>query len=332
MAEALSRARELAGPERVRLLAGRDLLPRLRKALPDLPPDGTLAEPEPRGTGPALAWAAHHVADREPGAVMVSLHADHRIAPLEAFRETMDRAIRAARRGGRLFCVGIPPDRPETGFGYVRRGARLAEGVYEARSFEEKPERERAREYLASGEHLWNTGLFVWRASDFLDVVRDRTPELAPALPRLDAGDVEGYFERVRPISVDVGVMERAPSVGVVEATFEWDDLGVWPALARILSPDGRGNVAVGDAALVEAAENVVWSEDGRVVLFGVEGLVVARSGGQTLVTTRERAPDLKRLLASLEEDAGRREPADAAGAGAGSGAAPPDAGSGTPG
>lgn len=303
--DAVHRAVDLAGLDRVRLLAGRRMMPRLLEVLPQLGPEHLLQEPQPRGTGPALAWAAHHVADLSPDAVMLSLHADHRIGPPSAFTETARRTAEAAGRGSRLFCIGAPPDRPETGYGYVRVGDELSGGAFEVEEFVEKPSPERARAYLDRGGYLWNTGIFGWRARDFLDVVRSHTPEIRDALPLLDEGDVEGYFRRVTPVSVDVGVMERAPRVGVVEATFRWDDLGVWPSLARNLPSDDDGNTAVGPVRCVEARDNVAWSEDGRLVLFGVQGLVVARSDGQTLVTTRDHAPRLKELLEALED----REP-----------------------
>jgi len=300
--DAVDRAYRLAGPGRVHLVASADLLPALRRAVPRLEESACMTEPRPMGTGPALAWAAHEIERTDPGAVMVSLHADHRIAPDEAFGETLGRAVRAAAAGDRLFCVGVRPDRPETGYGYVRTGEAIGEGTRVALAFVEKPDGATARRYLEEGDYLWNTGLFVWRADAFLEVVADRCPEIGPELGRLDAGDAPGFFESVRRVSVDVGVMERAPTVGVVEASFEWDDLGVWSALLRTLEADGAGNVVVGAGRAVEARGNVVWAEDGPVTLFGVEGLVVARSGGQTLVTTVDRAPELKRLLEALGE------------------------------
>lgn len=304
VAEAVERAIRTAGRERVRLVAGRRLLSLLREALPDLEEENFMAEPRARGTGPALTWAAHRIAREDPGAVMLSFHADHRISPPDAFRETALRTASAARRGGRLYCIGVRPTRPETGYGYVLMGRELEEGVFEVEEFVEKPNRPWARRYVDSGEYLWNTGLFAWRADDFLDVARDRAPELSAGLERLDRDpdDVEGFFADVEPVSVDVAVMERAPSVGVVEATFRWDDLGVWNAVARTLPEDGAGNARSGDVFALDARDNVAWAEDGRVVLFGVRDLVVVRSGGQVLVTTRDRAPELKRLLDALEE------------------------------
>lgn len=303
--DAVERARATAGRDRLRIVAGRELLPALRRLFARLEDRHFLAEPRSRGTGPALAWAAHHLLSGDQEAVMLSMHADHVIEPPLEFRRTIRRAVAAAARGGRLYCIGIRPDRPETGYGYVRLGREPAPGIFEAREFVEKPDLETATRYLDSGDYLWNTGIFAWRAADFLEAVRRHAPEIAGALPALEAGDVDGFFESVEPVSVDVAVMERAPSVGVVEATFRWDDVGTWTALARTRPADAAGNTVVGRAALVDARNNIVWSEAGRVTLFGVEGLVVVRSGRETLVVPRERVSELKAMLRRLEEEAG---------------------------
>lgn len=301
--DALERAAAVAGTDRVRVVAGGDLLERFRRLLPDLSPGALLAEPAARGTGPALAWAAHHVAGLDPEGVMVAMHADHVIEPLAGFRRTVEIAVAAAGEGGRLYCIGARPDRPETGYGYVRVGRKRSDGVFEVERFVEKPGREQARRYVESGEYLWNTGIFVWRATDLLEAVRRHAPEIASALPRLDAGDVEAYFREVDAISIDVAVMERAGSVGVVEAGFRWDDVGVWSALARTRETDPAGNTVVGPARLVDAEDNIVWSEDGRLTLLGVRGLVVVRSGDETLVMPRDRAAELKELLERAGEE-----------------------------
>lgn len=305
VAEAVERAVRIAGRERVRLVASERLLGVLMEVLPELVEENFLAEPEPRGTAPALTWAAHCIARQDRDAVMLSLHADHRIDPPEAFDETAERTVRAARRGGRLFCIGARPTRAETGYGYVLLGEPIDEGVYEVREFVEKPTRHWARRYVDSGEYLWNTGLFAWRVGDFLQAARELAPELEKGLDALEADpdDAEGFFGAVEPVSVDVALMERATSVGAVEATFEWDDLGVWTAVGRALATDASGNAVMGEGVVMDAADNIVWAEEEPVVLFGVEGLVVVHSGGKTLVTTREKAPELKRLLAALDED-----------------------------
>lgn len=304
--DTVRRAERLVGAGNVRLLTGAELVAPFRSVLPEYPADRFWVEPVARSTGPVLAWAATRIAEEDPEAVMISLHADHLIRPYGAFEATVARAVEAARDRHALVCLGIQPDRPETGYGYVELGDATAPGVHAVRRFVEKPDRETAVGYLASGRHLWNSGIFVWRAIDFVDAVRRLAPEIAPALPALEAGGagVEAFFDAVQPVSVDVGVLERADDVEVAVADFEWDDVGTWAALARTRDADADGNVVAGDAALIDATGNVVWSEGGRVVLFGVDDLVVVRSGDETLVTRRDLAPDLKRALAELERRA----------------------------
>ncbi|MFQ5747314.1 MAG: mannose-1-phosphate guanylyltransferase [Gemmatimonadota bacterium] len=300
--DTVERAVELVGLDRTRILSSRELVAPIRRAVPSLTEDHFLLEPPLPGTGPVLTRAAGYAEAREPGSVMVSLHADHVISPLDGFRDTVLRAVDAARaEEGRLYCLGVTPTRPETGYGYVEVGRELAPGAHEVVRFVEKPQLADARAYASSGRHLWNSGIFVWRAAALLEAVRTFSPEMAGGLPALEAGDADGFFARCTAISVDVGVLERADRVGVVRAAFEWDDVGTWAALTRTRELDGEGNAVVGDAATVESRDNIVWSENGRVTLYGVDGLVVVQSGDRTFVTTRERAGDLKRLLAKLE-------------------------------
>ena len=301
--DTLERAEALVGPERVRVVAGGSLVSPLCGAAPGLTEERFLVEPQARSTGPALAWAAWEIEKLSPGAYMISLHADHVIHPLEGLVETVDRALAAARRGA-LVCIGIEPERPETGYGYVETGSVTGDRTWAARRFVEKPDLETAESYLAAGGFLWNSGIFVWRAAELLAAMRESTPEIAGAFPLLEAGDTEGYFSAVEPVSVDVGVMERSDSVEVALATFTWDDVGSWAALARTREADAQGNVMVGSGRVVDARRNIIWSEEGEVVLFDVDDLVVVRSGDVTLVTRRDAAPDLKKLVNRLRGDA----------------------------
>ncbi len=262
-----------------------------------------LVEPVARSTAPVLAWAAHELIRRDPDAVMASLHADHVIVPPDAFRAQLDRLMAFAAANDVLLTIGVRPDRPETGYGYIHVGELLPgqQEVHAVRSFVEKPDQATAERYLAAGDHLWNTGIFVWRAAFFLDQVRRHTPELAELLPLLDAGEVDGYFQRAPTLSVDVGVLERSGAVAVAPAAFRWDDVGTWDALGRSLASDAAGNVSVGPAHAVDASGCITWADgDGPIVLFGTQDLVVVRTGQVTLVAPRARAADLKRLLSEL--------------------------------
>jgi len=307
IAETIERARTLTDDAHIRILAGQHLVEAFRLAIPDLPDASYLVEPAARGTCPVLAWAAREIADVDPDAVLVSLHADHLIHPIPAFQDTVRTAAALARERERLVTIGVPPDRIETGFGHIQPGARIpAEGgadAFHVAAFHEKPDAETARRYVDDG-YLWNSGIFVWKATTFLDEVARHAPEVAACLPLLQAGGASAFFGEVPNCVVDRAVLERSDRVACVKATFTWDDVGSWEALARTHAPDGDGNVMVGDASVVEGSGNIVFSEGGRVVLFGLDDCVVVQSGPVTVVMPRTHAPDLKRLLAALGEGA----------------------------
>jgi mannose-1-phosphate guanylyltransferase len=305
IADTIDRARALAPDDRIRILAGQHLADPFRAELSDLPEEGYWIEPEARGTGPVLAWAARRLMDLDPDAVMVSMHADHLIEPLAAFRETVDAAVTVAARDELLVCVGAVPDRVETGYGHVEPGESLEvdsdAAAYRVKAFHEKPDPATAQRYVDAG-YFWNTGIFVWKASVLLEEIERHAPEIAEHLPLLDQS-AEAFFEAVPVSVIDRAVMERSARAATVAATFTWDDVGSWEALSRTRQADAAGNVAVGSARMVQSQGNVVYAEGGEVVLFGVDDLVVVRTAETTLVLPRERAADLKSLLAALEGD-----------------------------
>jgi mannose-1-phosphate guanylyltransferase len=284
----------------IRILAGEHLAGPFRQALPTLPHASYLVEPRARGTCPVLAWAAWEVHREDPDAVLVSLHSDHAIRPPEAFRATVMEAARRAREFDLLFTVGVVPDRVETGYGHIQAGAPLAgPEVFRVAAFHEKPDAGTARRYVDAG-YLWNSGIFVWKASVFLDEVKKHAPEVADCLPLLEREGPDAFFAAVPSCVVDTAVMERSDRVGCVRAGFTWDDVGSWESLARTQAGDERGNVRLGNGSVVEGSRNVVFSEAGEVVLFGVDDLVVVRTAETTLVLPRARAAELKTLLKEL--------------------------------
>lgn len=305
IADTLDRARALAGDDHIHILAGEHLAGPFKAALTDLPSEAYWIEPRARGTAPVLAWAARRLVELDPDAVMVSLHADHLIAPVESFRETVDAAVQVAARDELLVCVGAVPDRVETGYGHVEPGdpieVRSGAKAYRVRAFHEKPDPETARGYLDAG-YLWNTGIFVWKASVLLEELERHAPEIAEHLGLIGRDDA-AFFDAVPVSVIDRAVMERSDRVATVAATFDWDDVGSWEALSRTRAPDESGNVSVGEARSVDARDNVIFAEEGSVVLFGVQGLVVVRTGDTTMVLPRVRAADLKTFLAALEPE-----------------------------
>lgn len=302
LAETVARLEPLVGISRVLILTSRSLAQAIRRALPRLAADQVLEEPRPAGTAAALAWASAEVARRGgPDARLVSVHADSAIGDDERFRRVLAAAADAAAGNAALATVGIVPTHANPGLGYIQPGEALGPARRVAR-FIEKPDLARAERMVADG-FLWNSGIFAWRAADYLAEIAAHTPEVQPALAHAGEG-ADAFFAAVkRGVSVDVGVMERSAKVIVLPGDFGWDDVGTWGSLRRLRKGDADGNAVHGRVHLNDSQRNVVHAEHGTVVLYGVEDLVVVVRDGVTLVTTVARSDDLKALVESLPSD-----------------------------
>ncbi len=303
LADAAARLRPLVGADRTLLLTSAPLAGAVGELLPEIPRANIIAEPRAKHTAAALTWAAVEIERRAgPQAVMMSVHADWSIGDDAAFRVALATAADIASRQSSLVLVGIVPARPDPGFGYIEPGERIAgesAGARRVVRFVEKPSRAAAERMVQDG-YLWNSGIFVWRVGDFLDEVMMHSPEVAPALPSARRGDIDAFFHEVTPISVDQGVLERSDRVIVIPGDFGWDDVGTWASLLRVRARDGQGNAVAGPAELIASRDNVVHAEGQTVVMFGVHDLVVVARDGLTLVTTTDRAAELKMLLDAL--------------------------------
>jgi len=303
LAETVERLVPLVGRERVLLLTSERLRDPILAALPQLGADQLLLEPRPAGTAAALTWAAAQVVARGgPDARMVCVHADWAIRDPERFRETLGRAAEIAAERDALATVGIVPTRPDPGFGYIQPGGAHQDGSRAVARFVEKPDRERAAAMVRDG-YLWNSGIFAWRAQTLLDEVRAVTPELADALAAIRGGAAAFFAAVSTAVSIDVGVLERSRRVVVLAGDFGWDDVGTWSALQRVRVRDAQQNATHGRVHARESSGNVVHAEGSAVVLYGVQDLVVVVRDGVTLVTTVERAADLKPLVEGLPTD-----------------------------
>jgi len=178
-------------------------------------------------------------------------------------------------------------------------GSHLDDSSRTVARFAEKPDAATALDLMANGA-LWNSGLFAWTARLLFEEIAAHTPEVGPALVRLRANDVPGFFRSVTPISIDVGLLERSRAVAVVTGDFSWDDVGTWAALARVRPKDALGNIVVGKAFLGDSRDCIVWSDGEPIVLFGVQDLVVVHAHGRILILPTDRAPDMKQLLDAL--------------------------------
>ena len=301
LAQAVRRLAGLVPPERVLILTGAYLVEQVAAAVPEVPRAQILAEPRAASTAPALVWAAEAIAKRDPGADMLSLHADWAVENDAAFRASAAQAIDVARAHDLLVTVGVKPTRDETGYGYIVPGSRLGKtAAKKVRRFVEKPSPARAK-VLRKGGALWNTGLFAWSTERFLQEARAHATELRAGWHALDDGDVPGFFARVTPVAVDVAVLERTKRLATLAGGFHWDDIGSWDALPRIRTPDAHGNVVVGNVTLGDdVRRSVIWSDGEPLAVTGVTDLVVVRAHGHTLVMPTGQADRLKALVQKL--------------------------------
>jgi len=296
LTQAVERLDGLVPAEHVLVVTGPFLVDQVARVVPQVPRAQILAEPRAASTAPALAWAAHWISQRDPGAQMVSLHADWAVGDDRAFRAAARHALGVAQEYDVLVTVGVTPTRNETGYGYVVPGKPLG-GGRAVRRFVEKPSAARAALLRRRGA-LWNTGLFAWGVARFLGEAGAYARELKAGWPALAAGDVAGFFAAVRPVAVDVAVLERSKRLAVVAGTFRWDDIGSWDALLRIRSPDARGNIVVGNVTLADdVRRSVIWSESEHLAVIGLEDMVVVRANGHTLVMPTGRAEHLRALV-----------------------------------
>lgn len=304
--EQLERLRPIVEPDRTLILTNASVADAIARLTPAIPRDNIIAEPKPAGTAAALAWAARTIRERDgKDATMISVHADWAIGDPDGFRDALSTAASAAEEHHALVTVGIVPTRPDPGFGYIEPGQQLSRGVRRAKRFIEKPNRERASQMRDEG-YLWNSGIFAWRVGDFLEEIGRHAPDIARALANHE-DSAERFFAAIKPIAVDHAVLERSGRVLVVTGDFGWDDVGTWSALQRVRHRDAQGNAVSGKVFALDAANNVVHADDQPVVLFGVNDLVVVTRNGMTLVTTLDKAADLKRLVESLPPEL--REP-----------------------
>jgi mannose-1-phosphate guanylyltransferase len=306
--EAVERIIPLFGAKGVYVSTSAKLAPHI-VAAGVVPEAHVLAEPLKRNTLGALVWsvAALLAEGRSPETGVAILTADHRIAPPAAFRACVEDALAVAETEGGLVTIGIRPDRPETGYGYIEAdlGERRGAG-YAAKSFREKPDLATAKAFVASGSFLWNSGMFFFTLGGFRQALEETQPDARTALDRvveaLTAGDqaaAQRHFEQVKNESIDYAVMERAPKVSVLPSRFDWDDLGAWDALERSMPLDPAGNVVEGATVVVDSTGCVVYNDvpQKTVAVLGMHDVIVVCTEDAVLVCPKAQAQRVKEIV-----------------------------------
>ncbi|MCI6165068.1 MAG: NTP transferase domain-containing protein [Lachnospira sp.] len=283
----------------------------VKQQLPGIPEENILCEPIGRNTAPCIGLGAVHVASKYDDAVMIVLPSDHLIKSNDIFKDTFVDACKIAEEGSNLVTVGITPNYPETGYGYIKYNKDNKEGNnYSVEKFVEKPDLETAKEYLADGSYLWNSGMFVWKVSTILDCFKQFMTSTYDGLMKIKASVgqadeqkvLEEEFPNLESQSVDYGIMEKASDIYTLAGNFGWDDVGSWLAVGRIKENDSLGNVINGNVVAVNTENCVIEGAEKLIATVGLRDMIVVDTKDATLISTKENAGEIKKVLAKLRE------------------------------
>ena len=307
----VARLLPLVAPEDVYIVTNASYTDLVAEQLPDVPAENVIAEPAPRNTAPCIGLAAGIIRKKYDDAVMLVLPSDHLIHSEDMYVDTLRRAVMAAEHGENLVTLGITPTYPETGYGYIKyvKGSGRS-GVYDVERFVEKPDLETAKGYLRERSYLWNSGMFIWKASSILTNIERLMPDLAAGLaPICDAygtdafaDELERRFPELPSQSIDFGIMERAEHILTIPGSFGWDDVGSWLALERINSVDTDGNMFDGDIVAVDTRNCTVTGSSRLIATLGLEDMVIVDTPDALLVCDKNSTQNIKQILAKLRE------------------------------
>lgn len=269
-----------------------------------------LTEPAARNTAACIGYASAHILKTRGDGILCVVPSDAYIRDWEVFSHTLEKAIKTAEKTDRLVTIGISPTFPATGYGYIQKGAALDSGAFMVQTFREKPDAETALHYLQDGSYLWNSGMFIWRATTILHWFEKLLPDLYADLQRIAAAigtpeeqsTIQAVYPQLRKISVDYGIMEHCNQVAVVPGSFGWSDVGSWDMLRSLHQEDSCGNVFLGDVCSVDS-QNCIASSSGRLLsLIGMENTIVVETADSVLVCRSDRAQDVKKIVDILAE------------------------------
>lgn len=305
--ETIDRMSPLISSDRIMVVTGDEISAIVRHLIPSS--SRVLVEPVGRNSAPAIAFATAYLLKKDPAAVMIILPADHYIPDKDLFLEAVRVAAQFASHHSYLVTFGIPPTRPETGYGYIQVDDVLQKEdhttVFMARTFHEKPDLTTAKRFLLEGNFCWNSGMFVWSVDAIANAFRRYLPtmyrQMITLSKAIDTDDeqraTQHFFENVESISIDYGIMEKAEQVAVVSAKFRWDDVGSWASLERVYETDDQRNVVKGRCVSLDTTDSILYADDGLIATIGISNLIVVRTDDTTLVCSKDQAQKVKKIL-----------------------------------
>ncbi|MFZ5968757.1 MAG: mannose-1-phosphate guanylyltransferase [Bacillota bacterium] len=300
--------------DRIYIVTNEQYINTLETQIPEILSENILIEPTNRDTATCIGLAAVHLLKKDPEAVMVVLPSDHLIFDTDDFVDTIMDAITIAKETETLVTMGIKPTRPETAYGYIEVGKPLKEyeltPVYRAKRFIEKPNKVKALELVNKGTNLWNSGMFVWKASVLMEEIKRFLPELYESLMQISAAIgtkdegriLDEIYHEIDGISIDYGIMERSTKVLVIEADFKWDDIGGWTALERFFDKDENGNIVKALNSKIDTRDSIIFGEERLIATIGVNNLIIVDTGDVVMICDKSRDQDIKELLKIIVE------------------------------
>ncbi len=312
--ETCDRIMPIIPAEHIFIVTNEGYVTTVREQLPDLPPENILGEPEGHGTAPCIGLGALYIQQRDPTAVMVSLHADHYIEKPERFRQVLLDAAEVAR-AGYLVTLGIQPNQPETGYGYIQRGGALAavgaQPVYRVAQFLEKPNEATAIQFVQSGEYYWNSGIFAWQISTLWTEYQTYQPALFKQLQSIGKGlggkrersTLLRVWKKIKNETIDVGIMEKSQRVAMLPIDVGWSDVGSWATLLDLLPSNQDNNVIVGDHVGVDTGSSLLYSPNRLIATVGLTDMIVVDTDDAILVCPKSRAQEVKHIVETLKQN-----------------------------
>lgn len=305
----------LVSSEQTLVMTNKHLVAPVRKQLPEVPPEQIVGEPMKRDTAACIALSASLIHHADPDAIMLVLPADHIISTDEQFQNCMRSGVKLIEQSPeRIVTFGIRPSYAAESFGYVQRGQALTDsgisGAFKVASFREKPNRQTAEQYLQAGTYDWNSGIFMWRADTILNALRMFEPEMMEHIDSISKAmgtpgfevTLEREFAKIDGRSIDYAVMERYHDVAVIEASFEWDDVGSWQAIGRLTEPDAQGNCVRGKYLGIQSQRMIVYGEnDHLLVTIGMQDMIVVHTENATLIAPKEEEEAVREVVKQLQ-------------------------------
>lgn len=310
----VARVKEMVEIERVFIATNNLYVDKISEQLPELPEENIIVEPCKRNTAPCIGLASLYIERKYPESTMVVLPSDHVVEDTESFKNILNSAASYANKGEKIVTLGIKPDKPETGYGYIHLGDKVQEvennSIFKVKEFTEKPNIEKATRFFEDGNYYWNSGMFVWKTETILNKLKEHLPdiynnlkEITKSIGEPDEGEViDKKFSCMNNISIDYGVLEKEEEIFVIPANFGWNDVGSWTALSEINEKDEANNLINSDYVGIDTNDSIIYSEDKLVTSIGIDNLIIVNTEDAILVCNKDNAQDVKKLRKLLKD------------------------------